>query len=109
MKMSLYEAATLVRSVELEGITLTTEGREIAKGILETRKGWTPKHALMLERINRGEIVLPHKLTRLVANTRLALALDLARDMAIDGIRAKKRSARRKAARKRRHEASTAA
>jgi hypothetical protein len=98
-RITFYEAMDYVQSVDLGGITLTEAGRNAAKAILERRRDWTDAHALMLGRLERGEVILPHKLTRLVNRTRLGDALDLARNLNRKHIKNQKAKARRKAAR----------
>ena len=95
------EAADYVASVDLNGVTLTPSGCGAARLILEYRHNWTPSHALMLNRIMRGETTLPHKIRRLVNGTRLGLALDLCAQTSRSHVRNQKRKARRKAARAR--------
>lgn len=99
-KISVVEMLDYVKSVDLEGITLTENGRGAARIILEKR-AFDAAHQLMLSRIEEGQQVLPHKLRRLVWGTRLGDALELARKIARPHIRNQKAKARRKAARAR--------
>lgn len=107
-RITFYEAMDYVQSVDLGGITLTEAGRNAAKAILERRKDWTDAHALMLGRLERGEIILPHKLTRLVNRTRLGDALEFARKYNRKHIKNQKAKARRKAAKARAMEGAAA-
>lgn len=102
MDMTIKEMLDYVAAVDAAGITLTPSGRGAACLILEKREGWTLAHKMMLDRIHGGEEVLPHKLRKLVARTRLGDALELARKLARGHIRNQKAKARRRAARARR-------
>ena len=100
-RITFYEAMDYVQSVDLGGITLTEAGRNAARAILEQRRDWTDAHALMLGRLKRGEVILPHELTRLVNRTRLGDALEFARKFNRKHIKNQKAKARRKAAKAR--------
>lgn len=99
--MTVVEMMDYVKSVDAAGITLTECGRNAARIILAQRADWTDSHRFMLDRIENGEEVLPHKLRRLVNRTRLGDALEMARKFARPHIRNQKARARRKAARAR--------
>ena len=99
--MTIYEAINYVAAVDADGFTLTASGVAAAKTILETRADWTPSHFLMLNRLNSGAAKVPLKLVRLVAHTRLADALALAKDFNRKHIKNQKRNNRRRAARER--------
>ena len=100
--MTIVEMCDYVKFVDADGITLTESGRNAAHMILTMRKEWSDSHRIMLNRIESGEVVLPHKLRRLVIRTRLGDALDLARNLARKHIKNQRARARRKAARARR-------
>lgn len=95
--MTEIEAADYIAAVDMDGITLTPSGCGAARLILEQRSGWSPSHALMLERILKGATTLPHKLGRLVSRTRLGMAIELAESLNRNHIRNQKRKARRRA------------
>ena len=99
--ISVKEMLDYVQTVDAAGITLTECGRNAARAILERRADWTDSHKFMLGRIANGDVVLPHKLRKLVSRTRLGDALELARKLARPHIRNQKAKARRKAARAR--------
>lgn len=102
MSMTLLEAMDYVKAIDLDGITLTENGRGAAVIILERRKTWTSTHALMLQRIMDGMERLPFRLEKMVARTRLGDAIAIARDYTRDYLRKQKSKMRRKAAKNRR-------
>ena len=108
MDMTIIEAMDYVKAYEVDGITLTENGRNAAAIILERRAEWTDSHALMLIRINNGVEKLPHKLVKLVKRTRLGDALELARKLTRVDRRKEKGKLRRKAAKARKHAAMAA-
>ena len=105
MDMTIIEAMDYIKDYDIDGITLTESGRGAAEIILAKRAGWTPTHALMLERIRSGVEKLPLKLARTVSRTRLGDALDLVRDITKEDRRKQKSKLRRKAAKARRRAA----
>lgn len=102
MSMTLTEAMDYIKTIDMDGITLTESGRGAAMIILEKRKSWTPTHELMLMRLQNGMEKLPHKLGRTVNRTRLGDAIELVRKVMRPHIRNQKAKARRKAAKARR-------
>ena len=109
MDMTIIEAMDYIKDYDIDGITLTESGRGAAEIILAKRAGWTPTHALMLERVRNGVEKLPFKLAKTVSRTRLGDALDLARDITKVDRRKQKCKLRRKAAKARRRAAMEAA
>ena len=105
MDMTIIEAMDYIKDYDIDGITLTESGRGAEEIILAKRAGWTPTHALMLERIRSGVEKLPLKLARTVSRTRLGDALDLVRDITKEDRRKQKSKLRRKAAKARRRAA----
>lgn len=99
--MTKEEIADYVTAADMDGFTLTPVGRGAAEIILQRRKYFTPSHANMLARVQNETGKLPLKLARLVADTRLGIALDITRHAARNHIRNQKNRARRKAARAR--------
>lgn len=98
--ITVVEMLDYVEAIDMAGITLTENGRNAARIIMEKR-AFDASHKLMLARIDEGQKVLPHKLRKLVWGTRLGDALELARKLARPHIRNQKARARRKAARAR--------
>lgn len=99
--MTREEMTDYVTAADKDGYTLTQAGRGAAEIILQRRQYFTPTHAAMLSRVQNETGKLPLKLARLVADTRLGIALDYARYLARNHIRNQKNRARRKAARAR--------
>ena len=99
--MKVVEMLDYVAGYDVDGITLTEVGRNAAANILERRADWTDAHAQMLGRIRNGVEKLPMRLRKLTARTRLGDAIELARTLSRDHVRAQKRKARRNAAKAR--------
>ena len=102
MNMTVKEAMDYIADCDINGFTLTENGRNAAIIILEKRQGWTPVHAHHLELLRSGKNPMPFKLARTVTRTRLGDALDMMRDLNRKHIKNQKSKLRRKAAKARR-------
>ena len=100
-KMAVAEMLDYVQNIEGDGVTLTDNGLGAARIILERRGEWTAEHSLMLARIRNGARKLPMKIAKLVNETRLGDAIELAKRMTRKERKADRRRIRREAARAR--------